>query len=769
MHKTLLVTILSLASAAYADEPVHALYTKPSVLFNSDTWSDSNTALRFGPTQGLYPDISELQPLQDTPLDMADANNRQALPGYIFKTLNLSEWFLLVALAGAFYLWRQLKMHSSAAQKLGDQLALSNALLNGTPHPLCMRDLTGRLLICNNRFLEKYSLDPHTALGSRVTEGLLKNPDQAAAFQADFLHVISQEKPLLQDRKLHIAANADAETIQHWIMPCHNAEGKVTGVVSGCIDISERQRLVNALSQAKQQADRTCLAKTAFLTTISHEIRTPLNAIAGMLEIGVRSAAQGHVEHGNLQVAWDAAQGLLGLLGDVLDLERIESGQLELTPQRTNLRLLVESVVQLFETGARGKNLQILIDIDDCIRGDVLVDPNGFRQVLSNLLSNAIKFTNHGQIRVNLRSKTTTEAQHLKLRLEVSDSGVGISTADQALLFQPYSQATNPEHSASRSSGLGLMISRTLCKLMGGELTLRSVLGQGTSLVVLLPLPRLDALKPEPHKVVGEPLPAPHSLKVLAIDDYPAGLMLLSQQLTLLGHRVTEATDGAAGLRIWQSNYFDVVITDCSLPIMNGYDLTRGIRKLERDRSLPACLVIGFSANAQADELDRCLAAGMDDCLFKPLNINQLSARLALLVQPLHASSESAMLHTNLDEEFSLKSLHYWAGYDQVLIPRLINELIRSTKQDRQRLLSLTADTDRIELGELGELAHRIKGGAGLVNAKRLLRSCDDLEQACVSKQGNELIQLSVDQLDMAMEALGLTLLQLLARDEQGQ
>lgn len=474
--------------------------------------------------------------------------------------------------------------------------------------------------------------------------------------------------------------------------------------------------LLEQLRQAKDDAEQASQTKSTFLATMSHEIRTPMNAVIGLLELALEDSRGGRCDTQTLQTAHDSAIGLLELIGDILDISRIESGHITLQPVPTNLVELVRATVRVFEGNARAKGLHLHSELPAAPVW-VLADPLRLKQVLSNLISNAIKFTDSGEVQASLLLPSPTDTDSLAVELSVRDTGIGISPADQARLFNTFVQADGPR--ARQGAGLGLVISRTLAELMGGTLNLQSVEGLGTKVQVSLQLPACAApVQADQHDPVLETSSGP--LNVLVVDDYPANLLLLERQLHTLGHRVTLAENGEIALARWQAARFDLVITDCSMPVMDGHELTRRIRSLEGERGLTACRILGVTANAQAEERARCLASGMDECLFKPIGLRTLKTHLP------HAHPRQQPTARRASG-FNLGELRHLTQDDEQLTRNLLQQLSQSVSEDLATLRALPADAP----GEtLRALAHRIKGGAKMLKVRTLVKDCEAIEQA---------------------------------------
>ncbi len=496
-------------------------------------------------------------------------------------------------------------------------------------------------------------------------------------------------------------------------------------------DISRHRQAQAALSSARQAADAANQAKSAFLATMSHEIRTPLYGVLGTLELLGHTTLDPRQSQ-YLRTIESSSSVLLQLISDVLDVSKIESGQLSLEPAAFSPRELTESVLRSFAASATCKGLQILVCTDPRLPTRVLGDADRIRQVLGNLLSNAIKFTEHGRVVLRVR-QVQREAESSVLVWQVTDTGVGIAAEEQARLFEPFRQVRGA--ASAQGTGLGLSISDRLVRLMSGELQVVSEPGLGSSFSVRLPLPVLAAaedgpvLNPEPPVLVrgrdrelvdsacgwlrrwganaqplqGDPtlldhdgailmdgeaamplawtgprvvasieggeqpseaadgslvvtlhgmtaignalarlqqqraalpqaeratLPIPLDLRVLVVEDNPINRVILAEQLRTLGCTVALSQDGVEALSLCREQAFDLVVTDINMPRMDGHALARQLR--EDGNPVP---VIGATANATAEERERCLASGMQGYLSKPIDIARLRKALTALRQ----------------------------------------------------------------------------------------------------------------------------------------
>ncbi|MFI8417932.1 ATP-binding protein [Serratia sp. NPDC078593] len=582
-------------------------------------------------------------------------------------------------------------------------------IIDSVPLPIYLADWKDRIIMGNIKFFEAVNAPAAEVVGALLDDYQLKTPASLNLELGDE----EQGETLFVTR--HINIGAEPRTLQQWSRLLMRENQRVEGKLGGWLDVTERDRLIAQLRQAKEHADGANRAKTTFLATMSHEIRTPLNAIIGMLELVLsRKQSDKDQDMALIGIAHESAHSLLALIGDILDISRIESDRLILHPERADIRRLIESVAMLFEGVARQKDLAFKLDIDAEISGDVFIDPVRFKQVLSNLLSNAIKFTAHGQVSICAAVEQISE-DRIDLRLRVSDTGKGIDTAMQARLFQPFTQGGGE----SGGAGLGLYICHKLIEMMGGTISLSSEVGIGSEATVTLSVARLLKFSPQSVRASGSVSPSV-SLQILVVEDHAAGRMLLTQQLLFLGHQPVAAADGEQALALFEQQRFDLVITDCQMPKLDGYSLSRRIRQGECERQLKPVTIWGLTANAQETARAACLQAGMDDCLFKPINLEILKRQLIALP----ATSVGDRQETSFS---GLDRLPAELRQPEVL-EEFISTMLQCLQEDCAQL-RLELDTQPLAAENLMALGHKLAGAARLVNAEEMSKACQLLQE----------------------------------------
>ena len=412
------------------------------------------------------------------------------------------------------------------------------------------------------------------------------------------------------------------------ISPVRDAAGKIGRYVAAKRDITQAKRIEAELLQAKMQAEAANSAKSQFLAAMSHEVRTPMNGILGMAQVllapGIKEAER--LDYARTILA--SGQTLLRLLNDLLDLARIESGKLELEVSEMLPEQIMGQTRSLFAQSARAKGLGIESDWSGPL-ARYLGDSHRLEQMLANLVGNAIKFTHQGTIRIEAR-EISCDADSATLEFAVSDSGIGIAQDKLALLFEAFSQVDGSTTRRYGGTGLGLSIVRTLARLMGGEVGVQSEPGVGSRFWFRIRAQRLAA-SPEQAEVSGAQGALPDtpgligSARVLLVEDNPDHRRLSRLLLERLGAHVTLANDGQQGLdAIVQGESAPIVLMDLHLPVLDGYAATQAIRQWERTSGQGRRAIIALTADAYEEDRLRCLQAGMDEVLTKPVSFESL-------------------------------------------------------------------------------------------------------------------------------------------------
>ncbi|MDM5078406.1 transporter substrate-binding domain-containing protein [Aeromonas media] len=627
---------------------------------------------------------------------------------FIALILLLTIWVGLWGLS----LRKQVRERKMVEGALSTQLKFIADLVDGTPHPIYARDQDGRLILCNSSYASFFGEPKVRLLGANLDEDRDRWPFLAPLL-ADL--TLSREARLAQEGDHRLVMATDVVDVYHWVQPYYDLEGNVQGGIGGWIDVSERVRLLDEVAVASQEAQEANRAKTTFLATMSHEIRTPMNAIIGLLELALKRGRLHEEDQASLTIAHGSAKDLLSLIGDILDISKIESGRLDLAPAPHDIVALTASVVTVFNALARQKNLRL--DLFSGRTHWVQIDGLCYKQILSNLISNAIKYTEQGSVQVTLVSQASDG--WCTLQLVIRDTGIGIDPVEQARLFEPFSQASQPEHIQQSGTGLGLMISRSLCESMGGSLLLESEPGHGTRVCIEMKLPLADAVVVPPLPTQGQVVEKRRRLRVMVVDDHPANRLLVTQQLAYLGHDATAVESGEQALRLLADTRVDVVITDFNMPGMNGFELTRQCRAQERRHGWRPCVILGLTADARQEQINEGQAAGMNDCLFKPVGLEVLDHCLCL-----HLQREE-----RVDVAACMQEIRQYLGpltaHQSSLMSPLLAEFVRASDDD---LLALQSAAERGAVAQFLDNVHRLKGGVRIMGTQQLVATCSEIE-----------------------------------------
>ncbi|SDU51347.1 two-component system, NarL family, sensor histidine kinase EvgS [Pseudomonas yamanorum] len=640
---------------------------------------------------------------------------------FVYNSVGITVAIALLFIAWNVYLRKQINQRKKAELALSDQLEFTRTLVDGSPVAQYVRDKHGRLLQCNDAYLDFLKTDRKEVIGKTLNESPIMTSEITESYHSLYKQTLIDGKPTFAN--LEVFVQGLPYQIYHWTLPFRNSAGEHVGIIGGWLDITERERLLLDIIKAKEIADAASRSKSVFLASMSHEIRTPMNAITGLLELLQYRSDDKEQAKEYLQIAHESAQSLLALVGDILDLSKIEAGAITSSLQATNIAELIESVFTLFEQSAKKKGLEIMliIEVQDPY---VLVDSLMLKQIVSNLLSNAIKFTKSGNVELSIfQDINISDAQSRRYTVEVTDTGPGMSDEQQEAIFEPFVQVGN-QSMADRGTGLGLSISQRLAALMSSSIEVESELGAGSTFGLSFSARLSNKSELYAPATLNEHQLA--RLHILIADDHSANRLLLSRQLEFSGHTVDAAEDGEMAFSLWRNakTPYDLIITDCNMPRIDGLDFTRMLRKVESNLAESRIPILGLTANAQSEMIVACKKAGMTECLFKPITLEEINRQISRIFgdrTQVSQSSENRLI--TADTDFENKNFTKDDAF--------FEELIYTNRLDAEKISIYLEEQN---LPGLASLAHRIKGAAQYVDANEVVDACIAIEASAKSK-----------------------------------
>jgi signal transduction histidine kinase/CheY-like chemotaxis protein len=511
------------------------------------------------------------------------------------RSLLAGGFVTLAMLAAACFLLRQ-----HQAKTRGDR-ALAVTLERLT-QGVVMAGTDGRVQVMNQRAAELLELPARLAHPGAMVVDMLASLGRAMPGGAAGM----------RERR-----RADGSTVETQVLPLPDG-----GVLLTSTDVTAQRAMAHAQEAARTAAEAANQAKSDFLANMSHEIRTPMNGVLGMIQL-LRHSALDPQQRGWCETITHSADALLGVVNDILDYSKLEAGRIELEALPCDVPTLVREVADLLRASASAKGLELTLLQPGAPPPPLLLDPTRLRQIVLNLLSNAVKFSHAGEIGVTLSSSLAEDGREA-LRISVRDQGIGIPAAALATLFTRFTQADATSTRRFGGSGLGLAISQELARLMGGEILVRSVVGEGSEFILILTVPVATTPAAPLVPVLAGELP---SLRILVAEDDEVNRQVIDAFLQPGRHRVAFVLNGAEAVAAVQEQTFDLVLMDAMMPGMDGPTATAQIRALPE--TLARLPIIALTANAMVGDRERYLAAGMDGYVSKPINRQGLQAEIA--------------------------------------------------------------------------------------------------------------------------------------------
>ncbi|HBY60385.1 MAG TPA: hypothetical protein DEH78_11215 [Solibacterales bacterium] len=503
-----------------------------------------------------------------------------------------------------------------AEEALHQQEEYFRRIFEESPTGIALIDTDGRVTRVNSRFAEMLGALPADLVGASFLD--FTHPEDAAIDLELSKRLFEGAIPRYRLDKRYLRSDGSVVWVSLTATVLRNREGGVICGLGMVEDITGRRAVEEALHIAREKAEAASEAKSAFLAQVSHEIRTPMNGLLGMLEL-LRSSGLSEEQSRWLEAATQAGNGLLRVINDILDVTKLQHGRLAIHPAPFSPHQLLNDLASLYRPRAEAKGIRFVLTEGPGVPAALLGDEGRLRQVMMNLLDNALRFTSSGS--VELAMQIDPEGP-FAIEFSVADTGMGIPTAALPSLFEPFSPLSAQTSRSLGGTGLGLAIAKQLIVRMGGAIGVESVPGAGSRFVVRVPLPETEAAPAG----AGTASPKPDAVQtkqpflgrtILLAEDNQINQRVGQSLLARLGAQVDVAASGVDALRLWQERPYDLILMDCLMPVMDGFEAAREIRRRgERGAEVP---IVALTALALDEDRQECLRAGMNDVIAKPV------------------------------------------------------------------------------------------------------------------------------------------------------
>ncbi|HWQ20807.1 MAG TPA: PAS domain S-box protein [Methanotrichaceae archaeon] len=503
---------------------------------------------------------------------------------------------------------------------LQENLRFLQRLIDTIPNPIFYKEIKGIYQGCNAAFEKYLGLSKEEIVGKSVYD--ISPPDLAGKYN-------EMDRALFDGPGVQVYESSVvcADGIKHDVVfnkaTYTDMDGKVSGLVGVILDITERKKMELDLNKAKEAAESAALAKSEFLANMSHEIRTPMNAVIGLTGLLLDMDLEPE-QRECIEMIRSSGDSLLAVINDILDFSKIDSGKMELEHQSFDLRSCINGAFDMMGPKAAEKGLNLAYVMDDSMPSTIASDPTRLRQILVNLLSNAVKFTEKGNVEVSITSQALAGGRY-QLHFAVRDTGIGIPQDRMDRLFQSFIQVDMSTTRRYGGTGLGLAISKRLVEVMGGKIWAESTPGIGSVFHFTLPVDVSSDSLPKPEVAPSRPNNNSHAnMRILIAEDNAINQRVIRQMLKKLGYRADIAADGLEVLEALELQPYDLVLMDIQMPEMDGFEATKEIRK----RWPLGPKILALTAYALKGDREKCLEAGMDGYISKPVKMDDLSAAL---------------------------------------------------------------------------------------------------------------------------------------------
>jgi len=648
------------------------------------------------------------------------------------------------------------------------------SVLNTIPVHVFWKDRFSHYLGGNSLFLKKAGLEsPEQIVGLSDSDMPWKH--KSVAFQSQDVQVMESGNPILNQVTAQTTSDGRVIWLESNYVPLLAEHGECIGILGTYQDVTERKVAEEKLKSAMQAAEAANVAKSQFLANMSHEIRTPMNAVIGLsylvLQTELSSNQRDYIEKVN-----GAAESLLGIINDILDFSKIEANHLDLEHKPFWLQDVLLTLNNMMSLKADEKNLIFSINVQPQVPDAFIGDCVRLEQILINLVNNAIKFTSKGEVKVDIGLQYANSDQ-ARLSIDVVDSGIGLSLLQQQKLFKPFTQADASTTREYGGTGLGLSICKHLCELMDGSITLSSELDKGScfSFDVLLDLQADNAEKPENMSLELLKIKNNHARELLAgcrillVEDNQLNIDLAKALLASEKIVIDVAHNGQQALEYIAENSYNLVLMDCQMPVMDGYEATRRIRQQSHLQSLP---VIAMTANVMKQDIEKALDSGMNDHIGKPVNVDVMFGTLLKWIKIDSnnnlQSHDSTLGDTN--SKFDNKSensadLINWNNItlldtqsalvrmmgDQAIYIVILESFINNHQAAPAGILE-ALKTDDKELAE--RIVHSLRGAAGTIGSEAIYAAAENLEALIRHETNIEQIEAELQSLDEMLKPI---------------